>query len=624
MIHAPSSQPPTALDSRSPPPLHQESATGGSSLITNRNTPTDLKFVAGIGAPSCTCYTLTTMRTTKADSPVRRGRSDRVGRRAPPFPAQQMFVLACCRICEPIAFMSIFPYIYYMIEDFHITDDASQISVYAGMVTSAFTLAEFSTGVMWGRLSDKIGRKPVLLTGLIGTAISVLVFGFAPSLPVALFARALGGLLNGNIGVLQTTVAELVTVKEQQPRAYTIMPMVWCIGSIVGPMIGGALARPCISYPELFAKGTIWDRFPYLLPNLFSAIMVLFGVIVGLLFLEETHEARKHERDRGRELGAYISSFFVRSCGCKGRSRAPEKEGLLEHDQIGYQTAESSRTRDSDSCRSESLPAYRSRDSSPNTGTSSRPHSTMEDDDDLVVKPTKIFTKPVIMNIISYGILAFHTMTFDQLLPVFLSTAPPEKPIVDLPFRFVDGFGLDTKTIGFIMSVQGIYSLLSNFVIVPHVTRRLGSLRLFRFLACSYFLLYLVTPYLVLLPQQSRMPVIYTLVIWKCTFATMAYPSNAILLANSAPNKQVLGTINGIAASTASLCRALSPTLSGILYTMGLQTGYSGLAWWFSGLVTIVGAVLSTQITESRPQDTFPEEFFEEPLLCDFDEDESV
>jgi MFS family permease len=558
------------------------------------------------------------MRSNRGDSPVRRGRSSRVGNYVPSFPAQQMFVLACCRICEPIAFMSIFPYIYYMIEDFHITDDANQISVYAGMVTSAFTLAEFATGVMWGKLSDKIGRKPVLLTGLVGTAISVLVFGFAPSLPVALFARALGGLLNGNIGVLQTTVAELVTFKEQQPRAYTIMPMVWCIGSIIGPMIGGALARPCISYPELFAKGTIWDRFPYLLPNLFSAVMVLFGVVVGLLFLDETHAVKKHERDRGRELGAYISGFFARSC--RGRASIPEKESLLRNDdRVSYKATEAARSRDSDSVRSESLPAYRSRDTSP-IDVESRPQIVQEP------KPTKIFTKPVIMNIVSYGILAFHTMTFDQLLPVFLSTAPPKHPVVDLPFRFVDGFGLETKTIGFIMSVQGVYSLLSNFVIVPHVTRRLGSLRLFRLLACSYFLLYLITPYLVLLPNEMRMPAIYMLVIWKCTFATMAYPSNAILLANSAPSKQVLGTINGIAASTASLCRALSPTLSGILYSMGLVSGYSGLAWWFSGLVTIVGAYLSTQITEGQLQDPVPEgALVDESLLGDdFEDDESV
>lgn len=91
--------------------------------------------------------------------------------------------------------MSIFPYIYYMVEEFGVP--SNDISFYAGMVTSAFTFAEFSTGMLWGRLSDKIGRKPVLLTGLAGTALSVLIFGFAPNIWVALIARALGGLLNG-------------------------------------------------------------------------------------------------------------------------------------------------------------------------------------------------------------------------------------------------------------------------------------------------------------------------------------------------------------------------------------------------------------------------------------------
>jgi MFS family permease len=99
--------------------------------------------------------------------------------------------------------MSIFPYVYFMIQDFFRNDpskqSSDQIAVYAGMVTSAFAFAEFSSGVPWGRLSDKIGRKPVLLTGLAGTALSMLIFGFAPNLPVALLARALGGLLNGYV-----------------------------------------------------------------------------------------------------------------------------------------------------------------------------------------------------------------------------------------------------------------------------------------------------------------------------------------------------------------------------------------------------------------------------------------
>ncbi|EMT60678.1 hypothetical protein FOC4_g10011955 [Fusarium odoratissimum] len=475
----------------------------------------------------------------------------------PPFPAKQI-------ICEPIAFMSIFPYIYYMIQDFNITDDSNKISVYAGMVTSAFTLAEFSTGVLWGRLSDKIGRKPVLLFGLLGTALSVLVFGFAPSLPVALFARALGGLLNGNIGVLQTTVAELVTVKEHQPRAYTIMPMVWCIGSIVGPMIGGALARPCISYPEIFARGTIWDRYPYLLPNLFSAATVFFGVIIGLLFLDETHAEKKAQRDRGREIGDYLAS-----CVRPGSAHSDE-----------------------------ALPAYRSQENSPRLAPQPDTQSLNEAPlEPIAVRRSKTFTKPVIMNIISYGILAFHTMTFDQLFPVFLSTKRPEHPVHDLPFKFTDGFGLETKMIGVI-----IYP--TTWISPP-----LPNPRILVLCALPGHTLPCATPRLY--ENAGYLP----------------YPSNAILLANSAPSKQVLGTINGIAASTASLCRALGPTLSGLLYSWGLQTGYSGLAWWFSGLITIVGAYLSSQITEGGPQDdVMPEEdpLLDEGLFTDYDEEESV
>lgn len=104
---------------------------------------------------------------------------------------------ALCRICEPIAFMSIFPYIYYMVQSFNITSDDRQIAIYAGMVTSAFAFAEFSSGFAWGRASDKVGRKPILLSGLAGTGLSMVVFGFAQNIQTALAARALGGLLNG-------------------------------------------------------------------------------------------------------------------------------------------------------------------------------------------------------------------------------------------------------------------------------------------------------------------------------------------------------------------------------------------------------------------------------------------
>lgn len=181
--------------------------------------------------------------------------------------------------------------------------------------------------------------------------------------------------------------------------------MVWCIGSIVGPMIGGALARPCISYPNLFSRGTIWDRYPYLLPNLFSAITVLFGVIVGLLFLDETHAAKKTQHDRGREIGNRIAALFRRASNCHGRSL--EKASLLHHDDVGYGATESQQPRFGESDEDEPLPIYRSQESSPKLSPKSFPESPGNVDvQPVAAKEMKIFTKPVIMNIMSYGILA--------------------------------------------------------------------------------------------------------------------------------------------------------------------------------------------------------------------------
>lgn len=97
----------------------------------------------------------------------------------------------------------------------------------------------------------------------------------------------------GMFGVLQTMVAELVPQKEHQPRAYSIMPCVWSLGSVIGPVMGGALVMPCEAYPELFAKGTVFDTYLFLLPNLVSAGILVCGMIIGLLFLEETHTVVK-------------------------------------------------------------------------------------------------------------------------------------------------------------------------------------------------------------------------------------------------------------------------------------------------------------------------------------------
>lgn len=122
-----------------------------------------------------------------------------------------------CRVAEPIALTSIFPYSWIMVKDFHV-GNPNDASFYAGILVASFSLAEALTGMFWGALSDRIGRKPVLLLGCAGTMLSLLIVGFAPSFWVALLGRIIGGVLNGNIGVIQTMVGELVKRPEHERK----------------------------------------------------------------------------------------------------------------------------------------------------------------------------------------------------------------------------------------------------------------------------------------------------------------------------------------------------------------------------------------------------------------------
>lgn len=207
-------------------------------------------------------------------------------------------------------------------------------------------------------------------------------------------------------------------------------------------------------------------------------------------------------------------------------------------------------------------------------------------------------------------------MTFDSMFPTLLSTKPEKNPEPNhLPFQFMGSFGYGTTEIGVVLSVQGLYSMIATLFLFPFVVRKLGALGLFRLLAISYPVLYITTPYVVLLPENLKIVGVYALVVWKCTFATMAYPSSAILLTNSAPSLLMLGTINGVAASTASLSRAFGPTVSGILFSAGLKTKYSGLAWWCSAVIALVGAFNSLSMTEKGGRMDDDEKDDPEPAL---------
>lgn len=138
-------------------------------------------------------------------------------------------------------------YMYFQLKSFDPSLPDATISSQAGILQGAFTFTQFLTAMAWGRAADAdwIGRKNVLLIGLLGTAVSSVGFGFSRSFALAVFFRCLGGLLNGNIGVMRTMIAEVI-----KEKVIDYFPFCFCL-AVVQDMGGVAFSRLACSLVRL-------------------------------------------------------------------------------------------------------------------------------------------------------------------------------------------------------------------------------------------------------------------------------------------------------------------------------------------------------------------------------------
>ncbi|KAJ3223537.1 hypothetical protein HDU81_009131 [Chytriomyces hyalinus] len=206
---------------------------------------------------------------------------------ATPLPVNIITALSFVIVCEPLSLTVLFPFIYFMVRDFGISDD-KEVGFYVGFIASAFSLAQFCTSLCWGWISERTGRKPVLLIGLLGNAISLLLFGQAHTLQAAITSRMLCGMLNGNVGICKCIIGE-VTDSTNQSEGFSLINIMWSLGTIFGPMIGGLLANPVEQYPGVFGSCVFLKENPYFLPCFVSALVSFTGFIVTAVLLEETN-----------------------------------------------------------------------------------------------------------------------------------------------------------------------------------------------------------------------------------------------------------------------------------------------------------------------------------------------
>jgi len=142
-----------------------------------------------------------------------------------------------------------------------------------GVFLAVYALMQFLFSPILGALSDRFGRRPVLLVSLAGAAIDYLMMAFAPTLALLYVGRVVAGITGANMAVATAYLAD-ISDEEERTRRYGFLNACFGVGFVVGPMIGGLV-------------GSYSPRYPFLAAALFNGLNFLMGVFV----LPESHKA---------------------------------------------------------------------------------------------------------------------------------------------------------------------------------------------------------------------------------------------------------------------------------------------------------------------------------------------
>jgi multidrug resistance protein len=181
---------------------------------------------------------------------------------------KNLWVLVFIMIINALGFGIIVPLIYPFTKQFGINSHT------LGLLIASFSIAQFIATPILGSLSDKYGRKPILIICLIGTTISFILFAEARSALMLFAARALDGATGGNISVAQAVISDSTTAKERT-KAFGYLGASFGIGFILGPLLGGVLSEVSLATPFYFSAG-----------------LAFIGAAVTYFFLKETNTNR--------------------------------------------------------------------------------------------------------------------------------------------------------------------------------------------------------------------------------------------------------------------------------------------------------------------------------------------
>ncbi|EFX01911.1 major facilitator superfamily transporter [Grosmannia clavigera kw1407] len=464
-----------------------------------------------------------------------------------PLPLRQVGLLAILSLAEQTALNSIGPYLPTMVSSFP-EIPKEQMGLYVGLLASAFAMAQLTTNLFWGYLSDIVGRKPVILTGSSLLMLCFGLFGFCTRYWQVVVIHIAMGLLNGNAAVVPTCLGE-VTDRTNQSSVFAWLPVIYSLGSITGPALGGLLvASPGAKYP-------------FLGPNIAGAVLLGLAVTVLAIWFDETLESVGVGQNQS--ISASLSRFFSELSPAKSATgEYPETESLLSSPQQGDDPVSSSGDRAS------------------NGGLKSS-------------KQVSVFRQllnyKTVLLLLTYLVFQLSNISFNSLYPIFASAAEPT------------GRNLPPEEIGLLLSFAGLATIFFQILVFQSLRTKMGNLGTYRVAFFGLAVSGLVMPWVghkydrPLFGIASGEWWLYgemaAVLVVKNICAVGGLSSVMLLITNSAPSNETLGTLNGIAQTLSAAGRSVGPFVSGALFTLSTRLRPKGelLAWWIFGGVAVFG-----------------------------------
>jgi MFS family permease len=160
--------------------------------------------------------------------------------------------------------------------------------LFGGIISSLFSILQFVFAPFWGSLSDKRGRRPILLLTVAGTAFSYLLWVVSGSFWLFLLARLVAGAFGGNLSVATAAVAD-VTTRAERSKAMGIVGAAFGLGLVTGPMIGAFTAQ--INLLDRFPGLAAWGINPFSVPALLSLLLSVINLLWIYRRFSETRPA---------------------------------------------------------------------------------------------------------------------------------------------------------------------------------------------------------------------------------------------------------------------------------------------------------------------------------------------